>query len=166
MRYRFCPECGKPLSHRDLGDELGVPWCDACLRPWFDTFSTCIIALVHDPQGRVLLLRQNYISLQYANLVSGYMKPGESAEECARREIKEETGLDVTSLQFAGTYWFARKDMLMIGFEAEVAEAPLALSVEVDSAAWHTAGEAVALVHPEGSVSHTLAARYLDSLSR
>lgn len=48
-------------------------------------FSTCIIALAVDEQGEVALLRQGYISSQYHVLVSGYMKPGESAEESAAR---------------------------------------------------------------------------------
>lgn len=119
-------------------------------------FSTCVIALVHNSNNDVLLLRQGYISTQYANLVSGYMVPGETAENAARREILEETGLKVNKLEFAGTYWFARKGMLMIGFIACVDNGELHLSSEVDSASWHTAAEAVSLVHPEGSVSHTL----------
>ena len=166
MRYTYCPDCGSELSHRDLGDDKDVPWCDACAKPWFDIFPTCIIALVHDRQGRVLLLRQGYISHQYANLVSGYMAPGETAEECARREIQEETGLTVTELKLEGTHWFAKKGLLMIGFFAEVADGELRLSSEVDSAAWYPAAEAPAQVHPltGGSVSALLTRKYLHRI--
>ena len=93
MRYQYCPKCGAKLSLRRLGDDGEVPWCASCEMPWFDTFSTCVIALVTDGAGQVALLRQKYISNRYANLVSGYMQPGETAEEAAAREIGEELGL-------------------------------------------------------------------------
>lgn len=167
MKFRYCPDCGALLSARDLGDDKDIPWCERCSRPWFPIFPTCVISLVHNSHGEVLLLRQGYISTQYANLVSGYMQPGETAEEAALREIHEETGLEVISLHPAGTYWFSKKGMLMIGFTALVAdELEVKLSCEVDSAEWCEAPEAVDKVHPEGSVSHTLCALYLDMINR
>ena len=168
MRFSYCPDCGAQLSHRDLGDEKQVAWCDACAKPWFDMFSTCIIALVHDRKDRVLLLRQGYISQQYANLVSGYMIPGENAEECARREILEETGLTVQDLELVGTYWFAKKGLLMIGFIAGVEDGEVRLSTEVDSASWHSAAEAPSLVHPDNgsSVSAKLTRIFADRMRR
>ena len=91
---------------------------------------------------------------------------GETAEQTMRREILEETGLHVETLDYAGSWWFARKDMLMLGYIAHVSDGPVKLSVEVDSAEWHTPADAVGLVHPEGSVSHALCDIYLHSYSR
>lgn len=165
MRFRFCPQCGSLLGSRELGDEGTVPWCEGCGRPWFDMFSTCVISLVYDDECRVLLLHQEYIHPRYLNLVSGYMTPGENAETAARREIKEETGLDIDRLEMAGTWWFGRKDMLMIGFLAHTPDSGrLSLSGEVDSAAWYPASDAPALVHPEGSVSYALAAIFANRI--
>ena len=161
MRFRFCPDCGKKLSTRDLGDDKDVPWCDGCSKPWFDIFPTCVIALVHDGAGRVLLLRQGYISRQYANLVSGYMKPGESAEECAAREIQEELGLSVSRLAMTGTYWFEKKDMLMIGFAARVRRRDFRLSGEVDQAVWVAPDKALSLLHPAPAISYLVTEHYL-----
>ena len=53
----------------------------------------------------------------------------------------------------------------MLGFIAHVADGSVQLSVEVDSAEWHTPAEAVTLVHPAGSVSHALCDIYLRSLT-
>ena len=163
MRFRFCPDCGAKLELRQLGDEAGVPWCTKCDKPWFPVFPVAIIALVYDEKGRVLLLRQNYISPVFRNLVSGYVVPGERAEQTMIREIKEETGFDVVEWQLRGTWWFARKEMMMIGFMARVNGGEPHLSVEVDGASWHTPEEAVTLVHqrPE-SVSRILAQMFLD----
>lgn len=164
MHFKYCPDCGNKLSARVLGDEGAVPWCDVCNRPWFDVFPCCIIALVYSKSGRVLVLRQSYISTQYANLVSGYITPGESAEQTAVREIKEEIGLDVTDLTYAGTWWFDKKGLLMIGFFALADDnRPLCLSTEVDAAEWVDASQAIQMVHPNGSVSHALCSAFLNN---
>lgn len=161
MRFTHCPHCGRKTVLRETGDEGLVPWCGSCNTPLFDIFPACIIALAADEQGDVALLRQGYISHQYYNLVSGYIKPGETAEETARREIEEEIGLRVQALDFAGTYWFGKKGMLMIGFLARVRRAELVLSGEVDAALWVPAAQALGMVHPKGSVSYALVEKYL-----
>lgn len=162
MHFTYCPDCGRKLTGRELGDEGLVPWCDTCGKPWFDMFPVAIIALVYNEHGQVLLLRQGYISHDFCNLVSGYVTPGENAETCAVREIFEETGQTVDRLELAFTDWFARKEMMMIGFFASVRESELRLSTEVDSAAWHSPDEILGLVSTRpGSTSRRLCEEYL-----
>ncbi|MGN0236803.1 MAG: NAD(+) diphosphatase [Lepagella sp.] len=166
MIFKFCPDCGAQLSGRDLGDDKDVPWCDSCARPWFPIFPSAIIALVYNDRGEVLLLRQSYISTEFCNLVSGYILPGEDAETCARREIKEETGLDVDQLRLVCTNWFARKEMMMIGFFAHVADTDFLLSPEVDSAFWCPLPEALShLSTRPGSTSRLLTEHFLKDFS-
>lgn len=167
MRFRHCPDCGTLLHGRDLGDERDVPWCDVCEKPWFDTFPVAIIALVYSDNDDVLLLRQNYISTRFHNLVSGYMKPGEDAETCARREILEETGLEVTDLRLVMTGWFEKKEMLMIGFMAKAGSRALSLSGEVDAAGWHAPEKILSLLsdNPK-SMSRRLGVYYLEYLCK
>lgn len=160
MRFYHCPDCGAALELRPVGDEGDTPWCPTCQKPLFDLFATCIIALVVNRAGQAAILRQGYISQQYGNLVSGYMQPGENAEEATRREIEEELGLSVTGLEYAGTWWLDKKEMLMIGFFAR-AEGVLRLSGEVDSARWTPLSQALEQVHPAGSVSHAMVETYL-----
>ena len=136
MRFTYCPDCGKKLTLRELGDEGPVPWCAGCDRPWFDMFSSAAIVLVVNDEGKVALLNQNYISTTYRNLVSGYMKPGESAEECAMREVEEEIGLRMYRLDLKFTRWFAKAQVLMVGFIGYTHDTDLKLSVEVDAAGW------------------------------
>lgn len=166
MRFIYCPECGARLVGRELGDEGLVPWCERCDKPWFDMFPTAVISLVHNEKGEVLLLRQGYISHDFCNLVSGYIKPGEDAETTAVREIMEETGQTVKELRLVCTGWFPKKQMLMIGFFARVDEAPLRLSPEVDSAAWHPADSILPLLSPNpASTSRMLATRFLQEIT-
>lgn len=166
MRFHYCPDCGSKLELRQIGDEGDTPWCPQCQRPLFDQFSTCIIALVVNDREEAAILRQGYISQQYGNLVSGYMVPGETAEECASREIEEELELRVTGLELVRTWWMEKKGLLMIGFFARTAGSELNLSREVDAARWVPVKEALGQVHPEGSISHALVAAYLERMKK
>lgn len=161
MRFKYCPECGEKLIMKPIGDEGDVPFCESCARPWFDMFSSAVIVLVVNEYGEAALLRQDYMSTEHRVLVSGYIKPGENAEETARREVAEEIGIELTDNRLVGTYWFEKKGMMMIGFIAHAKKAEFTLSGEVDSAEWVAADEAIKLVHPKGAVSYALLEEYL-----
>lgn len=165
MTFNFCPDCGSELTHRDLGDDKNVPWCTRCDRPWFAMFSVATISLVYNDKKEVLLLRQNYISTKFHNLVSGYVTPGECAEQCAEREILEETGLKVDNLQLKLTSWFEKKGILMVGFFAHVKEGELCLSSEVDSAEWMPAERIPEMVSDRpGSTSRLLSELFIQNI--
>jgi len=83
------------------------------------------------------------------------MKLGESAEETAVREIKEETGLDVVKLEYIKSYPYEKKEMLMLGYKAIVKKADFILSGEVDSAVWVKYEDALSLLR-EGSIAWQL----------
>ena len=151
MRYTHCPDCGQRLTARPIGDEGLVPWCESCRRPWFDTFSTCIITAVLNADGQVLLQRESRRP-EMEVLVAGYIKPGESAEEATRREIAEETGLTATSLRYVGSWPHGGGDRLMLGFAAQAEGQAIADSTEVVSSRGATLDEAVASLR-QGSIA-------------
>ena len=154
MKYTFCPNCGQELTARPLGDEGLVPWCDACNRPWFDTFSTCIIVAVMNEKGQVLLQRETRRPTMEV-LVAGFIKPGETAEDTVRREIAEETGLTATSLQYIASYPHMNGDMLMLGYCARAEGEARPASGEVVSSRWCTLDEAIAALK-QGSIAQQL----------
>lgn len=154
MRYAFCPACGHALSARPLGDDGLVPWCDTCSRPWFDAFSTCVITAVCNAAGEVMLQRERRRPERDV-LVAGYMQPGESAEDAALREIREETGLTATSLRYMGSWPHESGDMLMLGFVAQAEGTPREDSCEILSARWVPLSQAIATLR-EGSIGQKL----------
>lgn len=161
MKFMHCPQCGKKLGGKVIGDEGEVPFCEACGRPWFDTFSTCIITLVINEYDEVALLRQGYVSEEFYVCVAGYIKCGETAEETAVREVEEELGLKVEELRYTRSYAMEKRDMLMLAFEAKVKKAEFTLSQEVDRADWMTFEEAHAKMRP-GSVAIQLVEAYFS----
>lgn len=64
--------------------------------------------IVEDGQGRILLQRRTDNGL-WCFSSAGSMEPGESAEETARRELLEETGLTANKLELVGVYTGAKE---------------------------------------------------------
>lgn len=64
------------------------------------------------------------------------MQAGETAEDAIKREINEETGLKVESLQYIQSLWFSQKSILMLGYIANVKKTEFNLSSEVNVAFW------------------------------
>ena len=95
MRFVYCPLCGTKLTTKAAGDDGMVPYCAACGRYWFDTFASVAIVMVVNEFDEIAMLKQHYLSDVYWTYVSGFMKPGETAEETAVREAREELGLDI-----------------------------------------------------------------------
>ena len=141
MHFQFCPICGSKLILKEAGDDGMVPYCEPCAKMWFDMFSSCIIALVANEYHEIALLLQPSLSNRGV-FVSGYTTPGESAEDAAVREIKEELGLDVEKLESTGTFWFKKRGQLMHGFIANVRKQELICSSEIESASWVPAEKA------------------------
>lgn len=123
-----------------MGDEGNAPYCEECQKPVFDSFSTCVILLPVTGEEAALseacLIRQSYGDTSRFVCVAGFMKPGETAEEAARRELLEEVGLEARSLQYVQSYAYPGRDTLMLGFSCQVDKRPFQLSGEVAEARW------------------------------
>ena len=168
MRYKYCPFCGQELHEKAAGDDGKIPFCLHCNKYWFDSFESCVIVLVYNEYNEIVLCRQGYLSEQYTSFISGYMVPGETAEETAVREVKEELGLEVQTLEYAGTYWFAKREQLMHGFLAYVPKAELVFSDEIDSAEWTLAQEVTKTLFPDtpGNAAYAIYRIYMKNKNR
>ena len=143
MLYKYCPECGNKLRMRKMWDEGEVPFCDSCDIAWYEHPSPCIITLVINEFEEAALLRQDYIMENNYVLVAGYIKPGETAEETAFREVEEEIGVKMDSIARVRTFAIKEKELLMLGYVGFAKKVDLNLSTEVDSALWVPVDEAM-----------------------
>ena len=162
MHFTFCPHCGAKLGSVPFGDDGRVPWCKACHKPFFDIFPVVAITMVVNEAEEVALLKPKYMSEQYYNFVSGYVQPGEEDELCAAREVQEEIGVQARDVHFVCSHWESEQQMLLLGFVARATKGDFTLSEEINAAKWVPAAEALNLVYPEGNITHTLLAKYLQ----
>lgn len=149
MRYIYCPKCGEKLTSRQAGDDGAVPYCESCRKYWFDTFAHCVIVLVYNELDEIVLCMQPHLSDRFSSFVSGYIQPGETAEETALREVEEEIGIRLERLRYIRSVWFGKNDMLMSAYTGYAPKAELKLSQEIASAQWVPYQEAPKTMFPE-----------------
>lgn len=141
MKFCYCPECGEKLVPRQTGDEGDIPWCVRCDRPFFPFSYPCVICLCISEEDEVLLIKQSYGEKRYV-CVAGYIKAGENAEDAAKREIAEETGLEALGVRFLYSRYYEKHDNLMLAFACRVRKKDVTLSGEVSEAGWFSPEEA------------------------
>lgn len=98
------------------------------------------------------------------SIPKGELDPGEAPEECARRETREETGVDAPGPYVDlghVDYKKSRKRIFGFGVEAPAGAAPRCASWEVDKAEFYPFERALELLHPD---QRPLLARLADAL--
>jgi len=92
---KFCPLCGKPLAGA-LVDRRERLRCTGCEFVLYTNPACAAAALVLDERGRVLLIRRRIAPfLGDWALPAGYQEIDEDPRDTARREAREETGLEI-----------------------------------------------------------------------
>jgi NAD+ diphosphatase len=152
MRFTYCPQCGQALGSRVLGDEGSVPYCENCQRPFFGFSYPCVIVAVLNEHREIALIKQHWLTMANWVLVAGYIKPGETAENCVIREVFEETGLKPYEVEYLSSYYHEKRDCLMLAYLAQVMKAESGQSAEVDDIAWFGLDDAGANLKP-GSIA-------------
>ncbi|MFP4152123.1 MAG: NUDIX domain-containing protein [Alkalispirochaeta sp.] len=100
-QLHFCPRCGHDSFRFDGKNRFS---CDTCGFVYYQNTATgcgAILTLGVDDDLRVLLLQRAKDPARGAlDFPGGFVDPGESAEIALTREIREETGLEVTNLTY------------------------------------------------------------------
>lgn len=114
---KFCPSCGASLQVRQLeGTER--PVCPECGRViYYDP--KVAAASVIQREGKVLMIRRaGDPGYGLWSMPGGYVDRGEVVEEAARREVREETGLEVEIVHLIGLFSEAGHPVVVAAFSA------------------------------------------------
>lgn len=97
-KFSYCPSCGS--SHFEIQNEKSKR-CDNCGFEYFLNPSSAVAAFITNGKGELLVLRRKQDPGKgMLDLPGGFCDIGETIEEAVVREVKEETGLEVTHMEY------------------------------------------------------------------
>lgn len=154
---RFCSYCNAHL------EQMPGSWGKKCVRCGHEHFPhihPCAIVVIRRDDQLLLVHKPEWPAERYS-LVAGFLDVGESLEECAMREAKEETGVTIKNVRYVASQAWPFPSQLMVGFVADYAYGDIKLDdKEVDDARWFTIGSL-----PSLPASRSIARFLIDSCS-
>ena len=122
---RFCPSCGtKTVMQTTISKQ-----CPNCKYEIYPVVSPAILVLIRKGDAILLVHARNFRGSFYG-LVAGFLETGETLEECVRREVMEETGLEINNITYFGNQPWPYPSNLMVGFIADYVTGTIRLQDE------------------------------------
>lgn len=149
---KFCGRCGSPLQN-----ELGSveKKCINCKTSVFPRFSPAVMVLIRK-DDKILLARSPHFPPGIYSAVAGFVELGESAEDAAHREVKEEMGIEITDLTYFATQAWPFPDSFMIAFKANYLSGELQPDPsEIEEARWYGVDD-IPQMPPSASVARRI----------
>lgn len=97
-QFEYCPVCGaKAFAERNVKAKQ----CTACGFVYYFNPSSSVACFIKNEKGELLLVRRGKEPAKGTlDLPGGFVDMFETAEDAVRREVKEETGLEIRSCRY------------------------------------------------------------------
>jgi NAD+ diphosphatase len=160
--HTHCPRCGTATVPAAAGHFRRCPRDGS---EHFPRTDPAMIVLVTDTDDRCLLGRNAAWPHRRFSVLAGFVEPGESAEQAVAREVLEETGILVSSVEYVASQPWPMPHSLMLGFRARAdgGQTISIDSVEIAEARWFTREQlrdsldrGDVLLPPPASIAHRL----------
>ena len=152
LGHRFCGRCGGPTEDHPRERAKRCPACGSVNHPRVSP--AVIVAVVRE--RRLLLAHAQRFPAKFYSVLAGFVEPGETLEGCVRREVREETGIEVAHIRYFGSQPWPFPDSLMVGFTAEYAGGELRPNPEEIADAGWFAADALPQIPPRISIARRL----------
>lgn len=137
---RYCAFCGAALRFVEGGHRA---LCASCGRLHFPRTDPAVIVIVEHGDACLLGRQAAWRPRQFSTL-AGFVEPGESLADAVRREVREETGIEVVDCDFHSSQPWPFPASLMLGFTAVASGRDIELADgELEDARWFTARDIV-----------------------
>lgn len=149
---RFCPQCGgrNHLNHNQLAMQ-----CTECRTLHYPRIFPCIIVAVRKEQQILLAQHPRHRNGMYT-VIAGFLEVGETLEQCVAREVKEETGIEVSNIRYFGSQPWAFPSSMMMAFLADYQSGNIKPDYsELSDAQWFSPDE-MPPVAPIGTIARQL----------
>ena len=156
--HRFCGKCGKLTE--DKKDER-AKICTECGQIYYPRLSPAIIVAVIK-EDKLLMGNSPRFPSKFYSVLAGFVEPGETLEECVKREVFEEVGIAVKNIRYFGSQPWPFPDSLMVGFTAEYESGEIKIDKnELADAAWFAKDE-IPRIPPSISIARKLIDWFLE----
>jgi NAD+ diphosphatase len=142
--HQYCGCCGTRTETKAGEYERRCPECGLVSYP---QITPAVIGII--TRGEQVLLARR-VGLKFYSVLAGFVEPGETLEECLRREVREEVGIEIENINYFGSQsWPYHPHSLMIAYTAEYAGGEIAVDrKEIEDAGWYTKEDLPELPHP------------------
>lgn len=152
--HRYCGRCGHKTE--DSKTER-AKICPECRLTNYPRVSPSMIAAVIK-EDKILLARSTRFKSGFYSVLAGFVEPGETLEECVKREVMEEAGIEVKNIRYFGSQPWPFPHSLMVGFIADYDKGEIVIEEdEIVDAGWYSVA---GLPEIPGSIS--IARRLID----
>jgi len=134
--HQYCGRCG---GHTEPALDERARSCPACgLINYPEVTPAIIVAVIRESE--ILLARSRRFQGSFFSVLAGFVEPGETFEECVKREVMEEVAIAVDNIRYFGSQPWPFPHSLMVGFTAEYAGGEISIdNAEISEAGWFTA---------------------------
>jgi len=135
LTSNYCSQCGKPVI---LKPDEWAKICPECGNIKYHSANPAIMVAVHR-DDKILLARSHNQPPDFFSVLAGFLEPGESMEECVKREVKEEVNINIKNIKYFGSQPYSPSNSIMIAFTAEYDSGEIEIDKsEIDTAGWFT----------------------------
>ena len=140
---RFCTGCGAPTASVSAG-HARVCTNPSDARRHFPRTDPAAIVLVRDGDRCLLGRQSTWVPGRYSAL-AGFVEAGESVEDAAIREVREESGIVIDDVTYVASQPWPFPRSLMLGYFARAVTTEIARGDELEDVRWFTRAEVAAL---------------------
>lgn len=135
MKFNFCPDCGTRLT------EISSPQtCSSCGQIHYQNSKPTVNILPIQGDKVLLCVRGRDPHKGEMDTIGGFLEYGEDPLACARREAKEETGLDIIPKEilniYPDTYGNGGVETLNISYLGEIVSGEMKAMDDVAELKW------------------------------
>lgn len=132
--HRFCGRCANTL--RKVSWEMAMH-CDKCNHRVYPRVSPCVIVAIHDKKRILLAQGAQHQTSGFYSTLAGFVESAESLEQAVHREVFEEVGVRLKSLEYFGSQPWPFPHSLMVGYIAEYDSGEIVIDEkEIKDAQW------------------------------
>ena len=143
----YCQRCGHALEQREFEGKTR-PTCPSCGLVVFLDPKVAVVVLVSSSSKLLFVQRGAEPQIGKWCFPGGYVDRGEEVEAAARREVREETGLEVDITRLIGVYSLEANPVIVVAYSGRIAGGELVAGTDAQDADWFEAGALPDLAFP------------------